>query len=250
MKAEAHPARVHDRPTLPQSLRLSIIMPVRNEAHALVRQESTLLGLRNQGAEVIVVDGGSQDASVRIARRMATSVLRSPPGRARQMNAGARVATGDILVFLHADVLLPPGDIVDWLPTQHLGNLPVWGFFPVRLDSPEWLYRLIAAGINVRARAAGIVSGDQALWVRRDCFETVGGFSDIPLMEDIEFARRLNKRCPPAAARVPVCVSARRWKRGHPVRLVLRMWALRVAYAFGVPPRHLVGHYDRSYPRE
>ncbi|MHB1544202.1 MAG: TIGR04283 family arsenosugar biosynthesis glycosyltransferase [Gammaproteobacteria bacterium] len=250
MKTSTDAIGARDAADPPVPLRLSIIIPVRNEAHALAIQESTLLALRNRGHEVIVVDGGSLDRSVEIARRFATHVLVTPPGRARQMNAGADVASGAILLFLHADVLLPSGDFTDWLPSPESGGAPIWGCFPVRLDSPKRLYRLIAAGINVRAHATGVVSGDQALWVRRDCFERMGGFAEILLMEDIELSKRLRKQGPPVSCRSPVTVSARRWKQGHPIRLVIRMWILRIAYACGVPPQYLVGFYDRSYPRD
>ena len=233
-----------------RDLRLSVIMPVRNEARALIRQKDALRPLLQKGHEVIVVDGESEDESLAIARSFATAVLESPPGRACQMNAGARHATGDILLFLHADVMLPTGVPGDWLPPLAADPVSLWGFFPVRLAPPGRLYRLIAFGINLRARLTHVVSGDQGLWVRRDGFERVGGYAPLPLMEDIELSKRLRKMAPPCPALSPVSVSARRWDQGHPVRLVLRMWALRVAYACGVHPRHLVARYDPGYPRE
>ena len=250
MRAPIRLERCRDRADPPAAPRLSIIMPVRNEERALAIQETALAPLCRLGHEVIVVDGGSRDESIQVASRFATRVVMSRPGRAWQMNAGARAASGAILIFLHADTLLPPGDFPLWLLPVDRGPSPVWGFFPVRLDSADPIYRLIETGINLRARLTRIATGDQALWVLREYFEQLGGFAEIPLMEDIEFSRRLRKEAAPTILGARVSVSVRRWILEHPIRLILRMWLLRMAYACGVPPRRLTAFYDRTYPVE
>ncbi len=229
---------------------LSIIVPVRNDAVALAGHASSLAAWRDRECEIIIVDGMSRDDSADVARRCATHLIESRPGRARQMNAGARLARSDWLCFLHADARLPEGSLEWWIEGGALPKRAEWGCFRLRFDSDRLLYRLIAAGINGRARLTGIVSGDQALWVRRECFERMGGFPEIPLMEDIEISKRLRPLGPPLILPGPVLTTTRRFEQVRPVRLVLQMWRLRIAYALGVSPARLVAHYDPDYPRE
>jgi rSAM/selenodomain-associated transferase 2 len=188
---------------------------------------------------VIVVDGGSDDATIRVAARFSgVRLLTSPRGRARQMNAGARTARGDILLFLHADT---------WLPEGGLGAVSaafddarvVGGRFDVRFDSPRPVLRMIAFFMNLRSRASGISTGDQAIFVRRDVFETMGGYPDMPLMEDIELTRRLKRRGRLAALPSRVTTSARKWEREGALRTMALMWALRFLYVVGVSPARL-----------
>ncbi len=229
---------------------LSIIVPVRNDGMALAGLVPSLVDWRARGCEILVVDGQSHDDSVEVARRCATHLIESRPGRARQMNEGARRATSDWLCFLHADSRLPDGSLDGWIGRRPLPEQANWGCFRLRFDSDRLTYRLIAAGINGRTRRAGIVTGDQALWIRRTCFEQVGGFPDIPLMEDIEISKRLQALGPPLILPGPVLAATRRFEEVRPFRLVLRMWRLRIAYAMGVTPARLVAHYDPNYPRE
>jgi rSAM/selenodomain-associated transferase 2 len=220
---------------------LSIIVPTLNEESAVGR---TLAALRTgaPGAEIIVVDGGSRDASVARARALADLVLAAPRGRARQMNAGARAAHGDLLAFVHADTLVPPTfarDIANALSDP----MVVGGRFDVELDDPAFVYRLIGALISVRSRLTRTATGDQALFVRRQVFERLGGYREIEICEDLDFARRLTRAGRVACVRSRVLTSARRWQKHGIVRTVLTMWAIRIAFLCGVPPARLKRHY-------
>ena len=190
---------------------LSIVMPVFDEAERMAVALAALAPLRERdGAELIVVDGGSRDASVARCAGLADRVIAAPRGRARQMNAGAAAARGDALLFLHADTALPPGApaaIADALSGH------AWGRFDVRIDSPRRLLRVVAAMMNLRSRWSGIATGDQALFVRHELFERVGGFPELPLMEDVAISRRLKRHGQPACLRARVTTSGRRWDR-------------------------------------
>ena len=188
---------------------------------------------------MILVDGGSDDATMQVAARFSgVRLLTSPRGRARQMNAGARAARGDILLFLHADT---------WLPEEALGAVSaafedarvVGGRFDVRFDSPRPVLRMISFFMNLRSRASGISTGDQAIFVRREVFETMGGYLDMPLMEDIELTRRLKRQGRLAALPSRVTTSARKWEREGALRTMALMWALRFLYMVGVSPARL-----------
>ncbi len=224
---------------------LSIIIPTLNEATAIV---STLTGLQAQraaGHEVIVVDGGSTDATCSLAAPFADQLLHSARGRARQMNCGAAAACGDVLVFLHADTLLPEGaDRVVRTGLAQTGAL--WGRFDVRLSGSHPLLRVVETLMNVRSQLTGIATGDQAIFVRRDLFEQVGGFPDIPLMEDIAISRALKRHGRPFCVRERVITSSRRWERRGISRTIFLMWRLRLAYALGADPRDLVRRYYSS----
>ena len=217
---------------------LSIIVPALREAENLAR---LLPALRAEapGAEIIVADGGSDDGSREAAARVpGVLVLAGARGRARQMNAGARAARGDVLLFLHADTVLPPG--FERAIARALADPGVvGGRFDVRLDNPGWPYRMIGGLMNWRSRLSGISTGDQALFVRREVFEALGGFPDIPLMEDVEITRRLKRRGRQAALRDQVTTSARKWEREGVARTIGLMWTLRLLYACGVSPARL-----------
>jgi rSAM/selenodomain-associated transferase 2 len=188
---------------------------------------------------VILVDGGSDDATIQVAARFpAVRLLASPRGRARQMNAGARAARGDILLFLHADTWLPEGGLGAVSAALDDARV-VGGRFDVRFDSPRPVLRMIAFFMNLRSRASGISTGDQAIFVRREVFETMGGYPDMPLMEDIELSRRLKRRGRLAALPLRVTTSARKWEREGALRTMALMWALRFLYMVGVSPARL-----------
>jgi rSAM/selenodomain-associated transferase 2 len=188
---------------------------------------------------VILVDGGSDDATIQVAARFsAVRLLASPRGRARQMNAGARAARGDILLFLHADTRLPEGGLGAVSAALDDARV-VGGRFDVRFDSPRPVLRMIAFFMNLRSRASGISTGDQAIFVRREVFETMGGYPDMPLMEDIELSRRLKRRGRLAALPSRVTTSARKWEREGALRTMALMWALRFLYMVGVSPARL-----------
>lgn len=222
--------------------RLSVIIPTLNESSTLEQCLGLLVEMRERGHEVIVVDGGSRDDTVRMARRQADHVLQSGRGRARQMNAGARAASGDVLLFLHADSRLPADAdrlILGALTTRDR----VWGRFDVRLSGSHWLFRIVGAMMNLRSCVTGIATGDQGLFVKGTAFVSAGGFPDIPLMEDIEISRRLKRRSRPICLGQKMVASSRRWERRGILRTVLLMWGLRLAYALGVSPDRLVRIY-------
>jgi rSAM/selenodomain-associated transferase 2 len=217
---------------------LSIVIPALDEAANLALVLPTLVA-REPAAEVLVVDGGSADDSrAAVARVPSVRWLSSPRGRARQMNAGARAARGDILLFLHADTVLPEGAGAAILAALADAGT-VGGRFDVRLDSRRPLLALVGWLMNRRSRLTGICTGDQGIFVRRTVFEALGGYPDIPLMEDVELSRRLKRRGRLVALPLRVVTSARKWEREGVVRTIVLMWGLRLLYALGVSPARL-----------
>jgi len=220
---------------------LSIIVPVLNEADTIAAQLDALAPLRARGAEVIVVDGGSRDGTPALAAKRADRVLAAPRGRATQMNAGAGAAEGDVLLFLHADTSLPPE--ADHLIDNALAGRAVWGRFDVRIEGTHPLLRLVAGLMNRRSRLTGIATGDQAIFVTREAFATVGGYPDIPLMEDIVLSRRLKRLSRPACLAARVTTSGRRWQQYGVLRTILTMWRLRLLFLLGADPQNLASAY-------
>jgi rSAM/selenodomain-associated transferase 2 len=220
---------------------LSIVVPVLNEAAGIEAALQALVPLRARGVEVIVVDGGSSDASAQRAALLADHVLASARGRARQMNAGAAAARGELLLFLHADTRLP--DAADALLHQAVARGAMWGRFDVRIDGRPMLLRLVAALMNRRSRLTGIATGDQAMFVRRELFRRIGGFPDQPLMEDIELSRRLRALAPPCCLRQRVVTSGRRWETRGVWRTIFLMWRLRWRYWRGESAHALAEAY-------
>lgn len=223
-------------------MQLSIIIPCLNEAEGIMGALDALAPLRNRGAEVIVIDGGSCDDTVARATGRADLVLCAQQGRAAQMNTGAQRAQGEVLLFLHADTRLPAD--ADALIREGLqrGNRS-WGRFDVTIRGEHPLLPVIAAAMNVRSRFSGIATGDQAIFVTRRLFERVGGFPTIRLMEDIALSATL-KRCGPPLLLAPrVSTSGRRWEKHGVLRTVLLMWWLRLAYFFRADPDKLASLY-------
>ncbi|HVM95177.1 MAG TPA: TIGR04283 family arsenosugar biosynthesis glycosyltransferase [Candidatus Acidoferrales bacterium] len=220
---------------------LSVIVPVLNEASGLA---STLRQTRQPGVrEIIVVDGGSDDGTVDIAQPLADVVVAAPRGRASQMNEGARRARGDVLLFLHGDTVLPNGFARDVLAACTEPGV-VGGRFDVRLEPSSRLLRLTAFLINLRSRLSRIATGDQAIFVHREVFERLGGYAAIPLMEDIDFSKRLKRIGRIACLRQQVITSSRRWRELGVVRTILLMWSLRFLYFCGVAPQTLKRAYS------
>jgi rSAM/selenodomain-associated transferase 2 len=223
-------------------MKLSIIVPVLNEAAAIQDTLKSLQDLRQSGHEVIVVDGGSEDDTVQLAGKLADSVVRSKAGRGRQMNQGVRSAQGDTYLFLHADTLLPPDvdKILATLPKES----EFWGRFDVRLSGKNWYCRVIEWLINKRSRISRIATGDQAIFVSKNLFHDVNGYPEIALMEDIAISKLLNKLCKPYCLRHKVVSSSRRWEEKGIVRTILKMWKLRFMYTFGADPDELSRDYE------
>ena len=219
--------------------RLSVVVPALNEASVICAALEALAPLRAGGHEVIVIDGGSSDGTPELARGLCDRVLSTPRGRALQMNAGAAAATGDALVFLHADTRLPPG--ADGLIFQSL-RLSSWGRFDVRIDARHPLLRIVECAMNLRSRLTGIATGDQAIFVRREVFP---GFPDIELMEDVAFCKAMKRFGPPACRRERVVTSGRRWESRGVLRTIVLMWRLRLMYFLGARPEHLARIYHR-----
>jgi rSAM/selenodomain-associated transferase 2 len=222
--------------------KLSIVLPVLNEAEIIRGALSLLADYRNRGVEVIVADGGSSDGTPDLARPLADRVIAAPRGRATQMNAGAAAATGDVLMFLHCDCVLP--DNADGLVLDGLERTAaLWGRFDIRIDGRHPLLRIVAAMMNARSRLTGIATGDQAMFVRRDAFEQAGHFPDIPLMEDIALSKALKRMSAPLCLRAHVASSGRRWERNGVLRTIVMMWRLRLAYFLGANPADLAKRY-------
>jgi rSAM/selenodomain-associated transferase 2 len=219
-------------------MRLSIIIPTLDEAAGIGATLAALQPLRAAGHEVIVVDGGSRDGTLEAARALADRVLAAPRGRANQMNAGADAASGDVLLFLHADTRLPPGAdraALDGLAASGAS----WGRFDVSIDGRSPLLRLVAWLMNRRSRLTGIATGDQAVFVARDAFASVGGFPALALMEDVALSKRLKRVSPPLCLRQRVVTSGRRWESRGVVRTIVLMWWLRLRYFLGASPERL-----------
>jgi len=219
--------------------RLSVVVPALNEARGICAALEALAPLRARGHEVIVVDGGSSDGTTQLAVGLCDQVLNVRRGRAVQMNAGARVARGDALVFLHADTQLPGG--ADDLILSSLKEY-LWGRFDVEIESRHPLLTIVGSAMNVRSRLTGIATGDQAIFVRRDAF---AGFPAIALMEDVEFSKQMKQLGPPACLREKVLTSGRRWESRGVLRTIVLMWRLRLMFFLGARPDDLARIYYR-----
>jgi rSAM/selenodomain-associated transferase 2 len=229
-------------------MKLAIIVPVLDEATQIESCLAALAELRQRGARVVVVDGGSRDATVRLAAPLCDRLILAPRGRALQMNAGARceeAQSADVLLFLHADVQLPPQ--ADRLVFQALSNRNArWGRFDVKLRGRSFGLGLIGSLMNLRSRATGICTGDQAIFVEQGAFLALEGYAPIALMEDVEFCRRARQLSAPVALGAPVIVSGRRWDRAGLWRTILLMWWLRLAFFLGADPQRLARRYRNA----
>lgn len=221
---------------------LSIVIPCLNEADGIAATLAALAPLRHRGSEVIVVDGGSHDGTAELATGHADLVVTASRGRATQMNAGARRARGEILLFLHADTVLPDmadALVIDGLKRSRRG----WGRFDVAIAARHPLLRVVEAFMNLRSRTTGIATGDQAVFVTRSLFTATGGYPEIALMEDVAFSRRLKRFGPPLCLKHRVTTSGRRWEKHGIVRTIVLMWGLRLAYWLGADPARLAARY-------
>ena len=226
-------------------MRISIVIPTFNESECIESTLECLAPLRQQGHEVLVVDGGSTDETRELVNNRVDRVIQTTPGRAHQMNVGASHATGDILWFIHADTKV--FENAAQLILESLANdYRHWGRFDIRLSGEHFLLRVVEKLMNLRSSITGIATGDQGIFVRRNTFSAIGGFMPIPLMEDVEISRRLKKWARPCCLRDKLITSSRRWEENGVLRTVLLMWRLRLAYALGVSPEKLAHAYKLS----
>lgn len=221
--------------------KISIIIPVLNEAETIQSFLQALQPLRKQGHEVVLVDGHSDDDTCALAHPLVDRMFSSQPGRARQQILGAKMSTGQVLLFLHADTKLP--EKAEQVILSALAQGFFWGRFDVQLSGSHWLFRVIEKMMNWRSCLTGIATGDQSLFVSKMLYNDVGGMPAIGLMEDIEFSKRLLKFCKPACLKSIVITSSKRWEKNGILRTILFMWSLRLQYFFGIKPEVLVKKY-------
>ena len=222
-------------------MKVSIIIPVLNEAEHIAGTLMSLASYRSQGHEVIVIDGGSSDDTVSISEQYADRVLYSVTGRAMQMNSGIDEASGDVLLFLHADTRLPADAVAKLIHAVEDGYF--WGRFNVRLSGKHFMFRIIERMMNLRSCITGVATGDQAIFVSHESIEIVGDYPRLPLMEDIVFSKRLLKLGRPACIRQQVVTSSRRWEDKGILRTMLLMWRLRLLFFLGVSADRLARQY-------
>ncbi len=228
--------------------KFSIIIPVLNEGnliHPLMDHLESLEG--NENCEIIVVDGSPDGGTIKAVARQGVRCIKSPPGRASQMNAGAAMAAGEILIFLHADTRLPRRALD--LITQAMARQGlIGGAFDLQIDTERLTLKIIARIASFRSRLTGIPYGDQAIFIRRDDFKRMGGYPEIPLMEDVALMRRIKRE----GGRIhfipePVITSARRWEQEGILYTTLRNWLLLSAYTLGVAPDRLAKYYKAAW---
>jgi len=224
-------------------MRLSVIIPILNEARQLPDLFAHLLPLRRGGHEIIFADGGSTDGSAALVEVAGVRLVRAGRGRALQMNAGAAAASGEALLFLHADTRLPPGAPHHILQALADGDR-CWGRFDVCIVGRPFMLKVVAAAMNARSRWTGIATGDQAMFMRREIFLRLGGFPAQPLMEDVEISKRLKKISPPACLHQCVNTSGRRWETRGVWRTIFLMWRLRWEYWRGIDAGLLAEQYQ------
>ena len=223
-------------------MRISVIIPALDEALALPQTLQVLNSLPCvTPIEILVADGGSRDDTVALAQQLGAQVVSGAQGRARQMNLGAAASSGDVLLFLHADTLLPADGLQQIEAAVASGA--IWGRFDVRIAGRPWMLRIVGLMMNLRSRLSGIATGDQAQFMTRAAFDAVNGYPDQALMEDIEMSRHLKRRGAPAGLRGPVITSGRRWETRGVWRTIVLMWRLRWAYWRGTSPEQLAQRY-------
>lgn len=224
---------------------ISVIIPTFNEARTIQHFLQALQILRQQGHELILVDGQSNDKTIQLASPFVDQLFSSQKGRAKQQRLGAKKAKGDIFLFLHADTQLPPHAIEDIL--EKCDNNSAWGRFNVQLSGDSWFFRIIEKMMNKRSCWTGICTGDQAIFVTRLLYKQVKGMPNIALMEDIELSKRLLKYHKPLCLDSIVITSSQRWEKNGILNTILLMWSLRLQYFFGTKPADLLKKY---YPKQ
>lgn len=226
-------------------LKLSVIIPCLNEANNIVGTLLCLQNMRKRGHEIIICDGGSHDKTQVLSKSLVDQFFQSTAGRATQMNAGAKQATGDVLCFLHADTL--PPETIDKIILETIAKKNSWGFFSIKLSSHRWQFRIIEWLINKRSSISHIATGDQGIFIKTALFKKISGFAEIELMEDINLSKRLKKISTPIFIdKHPLVTSSRRWEKHGILATILLMWKLRLAYFLGVNESSLAESYKNN----
>jgi len=221
---------------------LSIIIPVLNEAASIDQFLQELTTINDSNVEIIVVDGGSSDQTESLVAKHNVMLVNSPRGRARQMNAGAIMASGDVLLFAHSDTKF--SSVTEQLIAIRSANqVNSWGFFKVKLSGQHWMYRIIELMMNIRSQNTGVATGDQCIFVNSELFKKLEGYKDIPLMEDVELSKRLRSISRPCIIKDVVTTSSRRWEKNGILPTILLMWRLRFLFFIGVSPSQLAKEY-------
>ena len=223
--------------------KFSIIIPTLNEQQGIETCLQALQKLRLQ-AEIIIADGGSQDNTLTLATAWVDQIIQTKKGRAKQMNAAAKLATGEILIFLHADTFLPDDALI--LIEQALSTDKQWGRFNIRLIEASLMLKVIAQMMNWRSCLTGIATGDQTIFVRRRLFKKIGGYADIALMEDISLSKTLKTHGSPVCLKATVTSSGRRWLQFGVFKTIWLMWNLRIRYWLGQSPDKLAELYRKG----
>lgn len=223
---------------------ISIVIPTYNESAIIEGTLNSLIQSISSEDEVIVVDGMSEDNTKELVGKFTRVILiTSRRGRAPQMNTGAMIAKGEYILFLHADVLINES-CISMLKNQIIENGIQWGWFSIKLDSPRFIYRVLETGANLRNRLTGVPLGDHGIFVKRDVFHDIGGFPEIPIMEDLEFVRKIRIISKGVEVKSPIKTSVRRFENSGIKRTFFRMWILRILYYLGMPPERLVKYYN------
>jgi rSAM/selenodomain-associated transferase 2 len=224
------------------SPRIAVVIPTLDEEKALRRSLQPLSACAD---EIVVSDGGSTDRTAAIATQLGARVVSSPPGRGIQLNTGAAACNADAFLFLHADTVLPGGQALDNVRTA-LRRGHVGGGFQIRFDSPRAVFRFGSAMVNIRTRVTRAPLGDQAQFVSREAFETIGGYQDWPILEDLDFIRRLRRHGKLAILTPVLSTSARRFERYGPVRTLVNNWLIFTLFSLGVSPQKLHQLYPNN----